>query len=266
MSQFWTRTWLAAGALATCALSACGPMAPAAAPVTPIPVARAWHAGLFVDGYGPAGLGPALTSGASTGPTDALQITLAGLGLATTDFGSGYSVQLLSGGDSLTKSTLHFCGGTYPSENNRVARWLVGVYDKTGSPTGQISDSVAYGTEADALQALAEVRAELATCAPNTTVNTGTTTLTADPRPSTDIKLTDAVPEDQRAVMTELVTEPSSGATALIQTVWQIQGRYLVSLTFQHDGNAPFSAHDQQSFDDLASVIASRLRDAAANP
>jgi hypothetical protein len=245
-------------------VGACG--STTATPVTPIPVSSAWHAGLFVDGYGPAGLGPAATSGASAGPTDPLQITLAGLGLSTADFGTGYTVQLLSGGDGLTKSTLHFCGATYPSEKNRVARWLVGVYDSSGSPTGQISDSVAYGTETDALEALAEIRAALGTCAPNTVVNTGTTTLTADPRPSTDIKLTDAVPEAQRAVMTEFVTEPSSGASALIQTVWQIQGRYLVALTFQHDGNAAFSSQDQKTFDDLASLIASRLRDAPTTP
>ena len=260
-------TQFAAAALVLmCAISACGSSSPETAPATPIPLSSSWHAGLLIEGYGPSGLGPATTSAASSGPTDPLQITLAGLGLATTDFGSGYSVQLLSGGDSLTKSTLHFCGATYPSEKNRVARWLVGVNDSAGSPTGQISDAVAYGTETDALEALAEIHAALGTCAPNTTINTGTTTLTADPRPTSGIKLTNAVPADQRAVMAEFVTEPSTGASAFIQTVWQIQGRYLVALTFQHDGAAPFSTQDQQAFDDLASVSASRLRQAASNP
>lgn len=244
-------------------LTACSAGNPGNAPVTPIPLASSWHAGLFVDGYGPQGLGPSMPANSET--PDSKQITLSGLGLIDAEFSNGYSVQLLSGGNSLTKPTLHFCGVTYPSEQNRVSRWLVGVFDSMGNATGQISDAVAYDSAQSALAALGEIRAAIASCAPQTTVNTGSATLIADPRPSTDIVLTGAVPASHRAVMTEVVTEPSSGSSALIQTVWQVQGAYLVSLTFQHDANTPFTSDDQREFDSLASGIASRLTSAASS-
>jgi hypothetical protein len=193
-------------------------------------------------------------------------MTLSGLGLVDSEFSNGYSVQLLPGGSQLTKPTLHFCGVTYPSEKNRVSRWLVGVFDSMGNATGQISDAVSYDSARSAQAALEEIRAAVGSCAPHTTVNTGTATLIADPRPSTDIVLTGTVPAAQRAVMTEVVTEPSSGSSALIQTVWQVQGPYLVSLTFNHDASQPFSADDQQEFTSLASGIAARLRTAAGAP
>ena len=99
----------------------------------------------------------------------------------------------------------------------------------------------------------------LKSCTPNTQVNVGGTLLTVVPKPTTDIGFTGAVPEKQRAVMSEVVTDPIGGSSALIQTIWQVQGVYLVSLTLQHDAQVPFSKADQLTFTTLAASIASRL-------
>jgi hypothetical protein len=193
-------------------------------------------------------------------------MTLSGLGLLDSEFGNGYSVQLLKDGNKLTQPTLHFCGVTYPSESKRTSRWLVGAFDAMGNATGQISDAVAYDSAKSATAALDEIRAAIVSCAPHTSITTASGTLIADPRPSTDVVLTGTLPAQQRAVMTEVVTEPSSGASELIQTVWQVQGTYLVSLTFRHDASQPFSADDQSEFDSLASGIATRLLAATSQP
>lgn len=257
-----TTPWTAAAHVAICtaalaALSGCGSASSAVAPASPIPLASSWRAGLFVDGYGPQGLGPATTESAN--PTDATQQTLAGLGIATDDFATGSTVKLMPNGDTLTQSTLHYCGAEYPSEQNRVARRLVAVYDSSDARVGPLSDAVQYDTPQHAAAALDEIRNELAACQPNTVVNTGGTQLVVDPQPSDSIPLENVLPEAQRAVMAEIVTEPSSGSSALIQTLWQQDGSYLVALTIEGDSKTPFTTSEQKVFNSLAALIAGRL-------
>jgi len=247
---------------AVAALTGCGsgPASQSPAPATPIPLASSWRAGLFVDGYGPQGLGPSTTPtdpAATTG--DSTQRALAELGLTTADFGTGYSVNLLPQGDTLSQSSLRFCGAEYPSEKNRVARRLVALYDSANNRVGPVSDAVQYDSAAHAAAALAEVRSQLSSCAANTVVKTGTTQLVVNPQPSDEVLLTNLLPEPERVVMTELVTEPSTGSSALIQTLWQQHGPYLVALTFEADSKTPFTADEQRLFNTLGGSIADRL-------
>ena len=214
---------------------------------------------MFVDGYGPQGLGPLANSSASAAPSGAEQQTLIQLGLRDTDLGGEFSVHLLSGGDALDKPTLHFCGADYQSEYRRINRWLVGAYDTTGALTGPITDAVRYDSAQGAQSALEELRSVLKSCTPNTQVNVGGTWLTVVPKPTTDIGLTGTVPANQRAVMSEVLTDPIGGTSTLIQTIWQVQGVYLVSLTLQHDAKVPVTKAEQLKFTTLAASIASRL-------
>ena len=257
-----SRTLGTAALFIVAALTGCGsaPANQTLAPATPIPLASSWRAGLFVDGYGPQGLGPSQTSQDPTSTvTDATQRALADVGFRTADFGTGYSVKLLPQGDTLTQSSLHFCGAEYPSEKNRVARRLVALYDSTGSRVGLTSDAIKYDTAAHAAAALAEIRTELSSCMANTVIKTGTTELVVNPQPTTSVLLTNLLPEAERVVMNELVAEPSTGSSGLIQTLWQQHGPYVVALTFEVDPKTPFTAEDQRLFNKLGGSIANRL-------
>jgi len=259
-----TRRLAAAALCVVGALAGCGTGSAVHSPIpaTPIPLESSWRAGLFVDGYGPQGLGPAATS--ATSSADPVQVTLAGLGITTEDFGTGYSVKLMPDGNTLTQSSMRYCGADYPSEKNRVARRLTALYDTNNNRVGPLSDAVEYDTSEHAAAALDEVRAELTTCKAHTVVNKGEAQLVVDPQPSDGVLLTNLLPESQRAVMTQVVTEPSSGSSALIQTLWQQAGPYVVALTFEGDPKVPFTGTEQEEFNALGGKIANRLAQTVA--
>ena len=246
----------AAAIMITAALTACGSSTPAVSPATPIPLESAWHAGLFVEGYGPKGLGPAATASASMDP---VQTTLAGLGITAADYGTEYSVKLMPNGDALANPFLRYCGARYPSEQNRTARRLMALYDSTNARVGPLSDAVVYDTSEHAAAALDELRRQLATCKPNTMIDSPNGQLVVGPEPSDGVTFNNLVPEAQRAVMTEVVSEPSTGGSARIQTLWQRNGEYVVSLTLDGDPKTPFTAAQQREFNTLAASIATRL-------
>ena len=247
------------GAIMTvAALSACGSSTPAVSPAKPIPLESAWHAGLFVDGYGPKGLGP---EGTTDGSTDPVQTTLAGLGMATADFGTGYSVHLVPNGDTLTAPAIDFCGADYPSEKNRVARRLVVLSDAKNTDLGVFTDAVEYDSAEHATAALDELRKQISDCSPHTAHSSNGQEILIAPRPTDGVIFTGLTSSSRRAVGSEMRMNTSSGMSSLTQGVWQLNGKYVVSLTFLHDADTAFTAGDQKKFTALAVLVAGRLAD-----
>ena len=274
-TQGRTFAYGAAVASALVALTACGSAAPSRAPATPIPIASAWHAGLFVDGYGPKGLGPATTSAgsaspsatgtASASPTDPTQLALAGLGIATSDFATGYSVHLVANGDTLSAPSIDFCGAEYPSEAHRVGRRLVVLSDSTNTDLGVFTEAVAYDTVAHATAALDELRTKITTCAPHTMTTADGQDVLIDSRPVDGVNLAGMLPQAQRAVESEMRMNTSTGLSSLTQTVWQMKGPYLVALTFAHAADSAFTSADQKKFTSLGGLVAQRLTDSTTS-
>ena len=265
----------AAVAYALVAVTACGSTAPSRVAATPIPIESAWHAGLFVDGYGAKGLGPATNSAAtaspsatdtaSASPTDPTQLALAGLGIATSDFATGYFVHLVANGDTLSAPSIDFCGADYPSEANRVGRRLVVLSDSTNTDLGVFTEAIAYDTVAHATAALDELRTKITTCAPHTLATADGQDVLIDSRPVDGVNLEGMLPQAQRAVESEMRMNTSTGLSSLTQTVWQMKGPYLVALTFAHAADSPFTSVDQKKFTSLGGLVAQRLTDSTTS-
>ena len=239
------------GVLAALVLVGCG--GPVAVTATPIPVASAWHPGLFVQGYGPAGLGPSPSATA----LDATQQTLATVGLQPADFGSGLTVALATNGTSLTVHSLSYCSGAYPSESARQARRRVLATTQTGTDAGVASEAVYYRTPAAAAAALAQLRLAAGSCPSPRTTTAGGQTATLTLVPSDDVDVSGLVPADERLVVSTNV-DPGAGAPFRITRVWQVRGRVLVALVYT---SASTTATTQELSDIalLAGRIAGRL-------
>jgi hypothetical protein len=269
---------MTAGAmLAALALAGCGA---AAAPQQPIPLASAWHPGLFVDGYGPAGLGPSptaspTTSGgaASTGSPapaasdttleDPTQRTLATLLLQPSDVPTGLTVVLDDQGTSLAQPSLTYCSNAYTSESGREARRRAVVESTTGARTGIVTEAVLYSTVADADAALAELRTVSGDCPSPRTVTSGTTTLTFTVVPSTDIDASGYVPDADRLLVSTTVDD-GTGAPYRVARLWQRRGRVMVGLyysgaTIPAGSTATFTGTDLSNVKLLGSTLAERL-------
>ena len=262
-------------------LAGCG----TAAPQQPIPLASAWHPGLFVDGYGAAGLGPsptasssggASTVGSSTGAAaspspsasdtsleDPTQRTLATVLLQPSDVPSGLHVALDDQGTSLSQPSLTYCGGAYPSESGREARRRTVVENAAGQSTGIVTEAVLYATVPDADAAMAELRSVSSSCPSPRTVASGTTTLTFTVVPSTDVDVSGFVPDADRVLVSTTVDD-GTGAPYRVTRVWQRRGRVLVGLYYSGDtiasgSTSTFTATDLSNVKVLGSTVAGRL-------
>ena len=268
------------------ALTGCGT---GAAPQQPIPIASAWHPGLFVDGYGAAGLGPtptasvgAASSGAastgtaspgsavSVGPSasdtslsDPTQATLEKLLLQQADVSSGLKVALDDNGASLSVATLAYCAGTYSSESAREARRRTVVDTSAGLFTGIASEAVLYNHVADATTALTELRAVAAACPSPRTATTGSTRITFTVVPSSDVDTSGFVPEADRVLVSTTVDD-GTGSPYRVTRLWQRRGRVLVGLYYSGaaiaaGSSATFTAQDLAQVKALGDRLAERL-------
>jgi hypothetical protein len=253
-------TWgTAAGAttalVAALTLSACGGQV--ALTATPIPVASAWHPGLFVEGYGPAGLGPS----ASASPLDTTQQALQGVGLQAFDVGNGLTVALATNGTALSVHSLSYCSADYPSESERQARRRMVATTSSGADAGVVTESVYYRTAAAASAALTQLRAADEACPSPRTATAGTESATLTLVPSDDVDTSGLVPADHRLLVSTTV-DPGTGAGDVyrVTRVWQVRGRVLVALVYT---SAAASATPQELQDValLASRVAGRLDD-----
>jgi hypothetical protein len=256
-------------------LSGCGASTP---PQQPIPLASAWHPGLFVDGYGPAGLGPtptaspsASTTGSTTASptasdtslTDPTQAMLATLLLQAGDVPSGLKVVLDDQGSSLSVATLTYCAGSYASESSRQARRRDVVETTAGVRTGIATEAVLYATAADAEAALSELRGVSSSCPSPRTVTSGSSKLVFTAVPSTDVDATGFVPDADR-VMVSTTVDDGTGAPYRVTRLWQRRGRVLVALyysgaTIAAGSTATFTTQDLGNVKALGTTLAQRL-------
>jgi hypothetical protein len=141
---------------------------------------------LMVSGCGGSGSGGAAATSASTGTaepapalaqasaeasadpataTDAKAAALA-VALRATDLPQGWSVQAnpVPDGDlSKNPSLAGICGGTFPSEAHRTAKYPVTGIDPQGQ-AAMVSEAISYDTAASAISALEELGDAFATC------------------------------------------------------------------------------------------------------
>ncbi|MEI8058244.1 MAG: hypothetical protein WCI29_12650 [Actinomycetes bacterium] len=271
-----TASGLLAVVIATSAgLTACGGQQAVVAPPTPLALENTWRAGLFVTGYGPQGLGPVVASTAipsiaaspdpsanptvGSAPSGADQEVLGALGMVESDFATGYKVQLIDNGDSLSSPTLDFCNATYPSETQRTARRQVVLIDPTAAPMGVMTEAVMYETPAAAELALTELRAAELTCDPQAPVTFGTHSVHVTQRPTDTLDASGLTSPAHRLTIAVTLTDIDSGAVAEVLSVWQVQGRVLVALYFNHGGGNSFTAADLTNFHALAATLSGRL-------
>jgi hypothetical protein len=96
-------------------------------------------------------------------PTD--QKILKAVSWQSGDLADGYEAVPYESGDEVENQvTLDLCGGDFPSEARRTARWQVGVDTKTEKPVSASIEAVLYDTPGGAEQALAEARAAQTNC------------------------------------------------------------------------------------------------------
>ena len=267
----------AVAALAAVALAGCGTAVP---PQQPIPLASAWHPGLFVDGYGPAGLGPSPTASATTSdaaattgsptPTaadstldDPTQRTLATVLLQPGDVPTGLRVVLDDQGTSLSQPSLTYCSGSYTSESGREARRRSVVESTAGARTGIVTEAVLYTTVGAADAALAELRTVSGACPSPRTVQSGTTKLTFTVVPSSDVDASGYVPDADRLLVSTTVDD-GTGTPYRVTRVWQQRGRVIVGLYYSGEtiaagSTATFTSTDLSNVKLLGSTLAERL-------
>jgi hypothetical protein len=243
----------ALGAATALSLSACGGQV--AVTATPIPIASAWHPGLFVEGYGPAGLGPSPT--ATT--LDVTQQTLSDVGLQAADFGNGLAVALATNGTALSVHSLTYCSADYPSESDRQARRRMIATTPSGGEAGVVSEAVYYRTPAAAAAALMQLRVADEACPSPRTTTAGGQTATLTIVPSDDVDTSGLVPADHRLIVSTTVDPGAgNGDPYRVTRVWQVRGRVLVAL-FYTSATATATTQDLADVALLADRIASRL-------
>jgi hypothetical protein len=236
---------------------------------SPLPLGGTWRAGLFVEGYGPQGLGPEVTAtpsssgGATTGADatldDPMQTILAPLGLTAADVTNGYRVDLVEDGTDLMEPTLGFCAKDYPSEEAREARRRLVLVGPSGEKPGILSEAVLYTTPKAASQALDELRTATATCDASVPIDTGDATLTITQTPITGIDLSGFVAPGSRVVIASTLTNTTTSTAATLMTAYQVRGRALVALYFQNAEGQAFTDEQLAAFALLGQKFASRL-------
>jgi hypothetical protein len=168
---------LAAAALAVALLAGCGSGAGAAASTGTPPSAGAPSSG----GAEPSPAVAQASAEAAADPARATDAKAAALAVALrpADLGQGWSVQAnpvpdasdLSGNPSLAG----ICGGSFPSEAHRTAKYPVVGLDPQRTPLVE-SEAISYDSAGSAAGALAELRAAFAHC------TSGDRTVVAPPR------------------------------------------------------------------------------------
>lgn len=267
-----TRRLLAAAAAASCVallVAGCADGAKARElQQSPLPLSGTWRAGLFVEGYGPQGLGPAVTAtpsasaGAATSdPTvdDPMQKILAPLGLTAADVTNGYRVDLVEAGTDLMKPTLGFCAQDYPSEEAREARRRLVLVGPSGEQPGILSEAVLYTTPKSAAQALDELRTATATCDATVPIRSGDATLTVTQTPVSDLDLSGFVAPGSRVVIAATLADTTDGSSATLLTAYQVRGRVMVVLYFRNATGEAFTAEQKAAFALLGKKLAARL-------
>jgi hypothetical protein len=245
------------GIVAALTLSSCGGHVVVTA--TPIPVSSAWHPGLFVEGYGPSGLGPSPTGTASASALDVTQQTLASVGLQPADFGNGLSVALASNGTALSVHSLSYCSADYPSESDREARRRMVAATTSGTEAGVVSEAVYYRTASAAGAALMQLRVADEACPSPRTTTAGNQTATLTVVPSDDVDVSGLVPADHRLIVSTTVDPgAAAGGPYRVTRVWQVRGRVLVALFFTSSSSTA-TTRDLSDMALLAARIATRL-------
>lgn len=237
---------------AALALGACAAPAP---PQQPVPVASAWRPALFVDGYGPVGLGPTPQDPTLADPD---QSRLATVGLQQSDLPTSLTVALGTDGTSLEGASLSYCDGTFASESARIARRHT-VVKPDGTVPAVASEAVYYKTVQDAATGLSELRGAASACPSHRVVTDGTVQLAFDVVADDGVDLTGLAPADRRVVIATDVT-PQSGTTAAYRLVrvWQQRGRVLVGV-FYSAGSTTFTDDDRANLHLLTAGAAGRL-------
>lgn len=182
-----------------------------------------------------ANFAPPSGSAVSSAPTQRLHPTslgslLSDLAMRRQDVPGTARIVLFQGGNEVAgQVTLDECGHQFPSERLRVARHQIASVDASGHPTLS-NENVAYGTAADASQALRELRAAIATCPPNEFVPSAIagqppirSRFTPIPANSTAHLLPDRV-----AVQIDSATQDGRSETSY--AVYQRRGRILIAV------------------------------------
>ena len=257
-------------AVGTLLLSGCGldearERARASQSATPLPLEDHWRPGLLVPGAGGAGLQPDDELNAAQVPAATLQSLL----IQPNDIGTNVSTDFVENGREVRgQTTLDLCSGPFPSEAKRQARYQVAAYDSTGRFIGISSEAVVYADEAEATQAMAELRAAQDTCKPGTVAERppdGTVTYYPQ-NPSRLVALATKsrlVPPSSRLIDETLVKLPD-GSTHRIVSIYQTQGRFLVALYLSGTDDAALSAATYKSTLGVSEKLADRLRLATA--
>lgn len=149
------------------------------------------------------------------------------IALHAADLATGYTLQLMPGGDQVAgEVTLDNCGFTFTTEADRVARRQYNVLDATSADTGLSNELVAYDTPAHAAEALAQWHTAAATC-PHTPVHS-----TVAGVPDLLMKITKnerdvpGLPVADNAVTVESAEAAGQG-TLYNASILQVHGRYL---------------------------------------
>jgi len=260
---------VAAGALllSGCGLDEARARARASQSSTPLPLEDHWRPGLLLPGAGGAGLQPDNGLNSQQVTTETLQSLL----IQPNDIGKNVSIDFVDHGQEVAGQTsLDLCGGSFPSETRRQARYQVAAYSSTGTFIGISSEAVLYENPAEVTAALKELRVAQAACKAGKVANRNpegkVTYYPKNPSPLVGLaKKSTLMPSSQRLVDETDIKLPD-GSTHRIVAIYQVSGRFLTALYLSGTDDSDLSTQTYKSTLKVGEKIARRLRAATAAP
>ena len=174
-----------------------------------------------------------------------VQAVLRELSLQPSDLGLGWSVSLAEKGNRLSRPSLSFCDGDFPSEGKRLVRRLTESVAADGRSGHVTTDVVQYESIPAALEALAEVRIESALCPDS------------GPQRVLPLEVT-ALPTTADAFAAQ-VESHSGESMSLRSTLWQVRGNVLVILSLVVTPSESDYDSEWSEFRRLALLLTDRL-------
>jgi hypothetical protein len=203
------------------------------------------------------------TSTAPATPSDPDASVLSGLIVQQADTASGVNVQLLPGGNQVSRQpTLDLCNGTFPSESRRTARVQVAALDSQGNSLLS-TEAVLYSNQAGSAQAFSELKTVAAKC-PASPV----TSPVGEPSVSTHFNTAPDADWPRTPTVDRLAysfsTTAQSGQTQHSIAVYLRRGRALMGIYFPQPDTTQPAISRQTTIAGIADVFATRLAQLSA--
>ena len=187
---------------------------------------------------------------------DATQRTLSNLGFRIGDFTDDWTVLPMARGTTLQDPTLDLCGGSFPSENSRVARRQISV-TKVGSPYQFLSsETVRYSNVVAASGAYSELKKSYEDCIKNKGGNENGVFISYSFQELPSSFMTKSLVTNSLIVRATLGVNPTARQ---LLAVYQFNGVLFTGLYVVKSGSKPIEDSETLRWLNVASLLSHRL-------